>query len=269
MPRTTGARAAARRLPRGYGAQARVYDHEYRDATADVAFIQARLDEARVRGPLLELGCGTGRVAIPLALAGHRVTGIDISEAMLDAGRARRRRLPPEVAARLRFARKDMRDFAFPRRFSAVLAPFSALAMLTEPAERAACLARCRAALEPGGLLLIDLFAPRAAGVPTFRTSFRLPPRGLLVEKESSEVVDVTARLDHVTYHYKIRDPEGRLLDEIRVAFRLARVDRAEIETALYAAGFDAEEVWGDYRQRPYGPQSERLIVQARRLPDA
>jgi len=266
MHRTSRARLAVRRQPRGYGAQARVYDHEYRDATADVAFFLARLAEARLRGPVLELGCGTGRVAIPLAEAGYRVTGIDLSEAMLDAGRARRRRLPAEVAVRLRFARKDMRDFAFPRRFGAVLSPFSALAMLTSPADRAACLARCRAALEPGGLLFVDLFAPRDHETPPYRSTFRLPPRGLLVEKVAREVRDVEARQDHITYHYRVRDDADRVVDEIVVSFRLARLERAEVEGALYAAGFDVEEVWGDYRQRPYGPSSERLIVQARAL---
>lgn len=267
MARRTGTRRAALgRTPRSYGAQARVYDQEYRDATADVAFFVARLAGEGVRGPLLELGCGTGRVAIPLALAGHAVTGIDVSEPMLDAARARRRRLPPEVAARLRFWRKDMRSFSFPRPFAAILAPFSALAMLTEAADRAACLARCRAALEPGGLLFVDLFAARDHAAPTCRTTFRLPPHGHLVEKEATEVVDAAANLDHVTYHYRVRDDAGRLVDEIVVSFRLARLGRAELEAALYAAGFDVEEVWGDYRQRPFGPTSERLIAQARAL---
>lgn len=264
---TRGARrAAVTRIPRGYGAQARVYDCEYRDATADVSFFQARLAAEGLRGPLLELGCGTGRVAVPLALAGHRVTGIDISETMLDVARRRRRLLPAEVAARLRFCRKDMRTFAFPRRFGAILAPFSALAMITDAQGRGDCLGRCRAAMDPGGLLLVDLFAPRERGAAPFRTSFRLPPHGHTVEKESSESIDFAAGLDHVTYRYRVRDAADRLVDDIVVSFRLARLGRAEVEAALYAAGFDVEHVWGDYRERPFGPTSERLILQARAL---
>jgi SAM-dependent methyltransferase len=125
----------------------------------DIAFFRALAEQ--VEGPILELGCGTGRVAIPLAEAGFDVVGLDRSAAMLDVARARRRALDPKVRHRLRLVVGDMADLRVRGRFGLILAAFRVfMALLDGEAQRAA-LAGARRHLRPGGLLAIDLFDPR------------------------------------------------------------------------------------------------------------
>ncbi len=249
-----------------YGFIARVYDAEYAFQD-DVALLRARLAEEHVRGAILELGCGTGRVAIPLAEAGFAVTGVDLSAVMLRRARQRRRDLPPDVASRLRFSLQDMTCFRLPRRFAAAVIAFSTLNLVPEPARRRACLGRVHGHLEPGGLLLLDCPAVHADSQPyRGRVTFPLPGRGLVAEKRISERFDARRRCLRVRYDYQVRRwTDGVTVDRLRVRFALAVLDRLEVEQALEAAGFVVESLVGDYRGRPFGSRSPRMIFTARR----
>jgi SAM-dependent methyltransferase len=122
----------------------------------DVAFY--RRQAKRARGPILELGCGTGRVTFPLADAGLDVTGLDASRAML---RVARRKLRATPRPKVRLVRGDMRRFTLRRRFALVIIPFRAFQALLTVRDQRACLACIRRHLRPGGRLIIDLFDPR------------------------------------------------------------------------------------------------------------
>lgn len=250
---------------------AALYDAEHRGLTADIDLYLDLLHEARVRGPVLELACGSGRVAVPLAMAGHRVTGLDLSAAMLRRARVRRRGLPPEVAARLGFSRQDMRRFRFEHRFAAAIIPFSSLALLPEPADRAACLGCLANHLSPGAPLVIDLPCPvslsPAGGPRVVSSRFRLPRWGHEVEKLVEELVDQRRGTIRVRYRYRLVPPPGGAPVEIaETSFELARIERRQIEAQLYAAGFDVVAALGDYRGTPHGPSSSRLVLHAERL---
>lgn len=123
----------------------------------DVAFYvqQAR----KTGGPVLELGVGTGRVALPLARAGFRVTGVDDSAAML--GALRRKLVLSPYANLLRLVRADMRSFAAPGKYALALIPFRAFHHLWTPEDQARSLTCIRKHLKPHGRLVIDLFDPR------------------------------------------------------------------------------------------------------------
>jgi len=252
----------------GYGGIAKIYDGEYRDFSADVALYLRILGDERIRGPLLELGCGTGRVALPLVRAGYRVTGVDISPTMLARARRHRRALPPDDAMRLRFSLQNMTCFGFPRRFSAAIIAFSTLALVTDPDDRARCLERVRHHLEPGGPLVIDLPHSHAtSGEACFASRFRVPPWGHVVDKVVSEhdAADGGHRL--ISYHYTVsRWLDDAVVDRFELSFGLARLEQREVEVSLYAAGFDVEQVLGDYRGNPLGARSPRMIFLARRL---
>jgi SAM-dependent methyltransferase len=253
----------------GYGAAARYYDGEHDGVRQDVDFFLERLRAERVRGPLLEPGCGTGRVAAPLAAAGYGVCGFDNCEAMLRRARRRRRSLPPEARLRLRFSRQDMAAFRYRRRFDAVVLAFSTLNLLPDAADRRRCLQRIAEHLEPGGLLLADLPNPEAsaaAGPRRHGTSFRLAGSGHLVTKTVEERDEPGAGAVAVRYTYTARRwLDDAVVDELEVDFSLARIDRREIETMLEEVGLEPESVWGDYLGRPFGARSPRLILEARR----
>src|SRR5262250_312273 len=79
---------------------------------------------ASARGPMLELGCGTGRLLVPIARAGHRIVGIDLSDSMLARCREKLAAELPEVRERAEILKADMTNFAFPPRFDLAIAPF-------------------------------------------------------------------------------------------------------------------------------------------------
>lgn len=254
---------------RPYGGQAHVYDLEYRQYDGDVPFYIERLRAAHVTAPVLDLGCGTGRVALPLVQAGYTVWGLDLSVPMLRRARVRRRALPQEQRARLRIFQKDIDDFHFAEAAGAALVPFSTFALLVTEEARRRCLACCRAQLLPGAPLLIDVFAltPRASDVHGPRTlqttEFRLP-RGHRVVKRVDEETDRATGLDHVRYHYTTYDVhDEHVLEQYTVAFPIARLEEGPLLTLVDAAGFDVREVYGNYEGAPFGPRSPRLIVEA------
>jgi SAM-dependent methyltransferase len=111
-------------------------------------------------GPVLELGAGTGRLAIPLAEAGYEIVGIDRSAPMLRVAEAKRRAMSPAVRRRLRFVEGDMTGFRLGRRFGLAFAAFRVFMSLLDPAAQRACLAAVRRHLRPLGLLAIDVFDP-------------------------------------------------------------------------------------------------------------
>jgi SAM-dependent methyltransferase len=115
----------------------------------------------RTGGPILELGCGTGRLAIPLAEAGFDVVGLDRSGAMLEVARAKVGRLEPAVRRRIRFINGDMSDLHLHRRFGLVFAAFRVFMALLDSDAQRATLAGVRRHLRPGGVVAIDLFDPR------------------------------------------------------------------------------------------------------------
>jgi SAM-dependent methyltransferase len=257
---------------RPYGGQSAVYDREYRCYVLDVRLYLDRLRHHRIRGPLLELGVGTGRVAIPLASAGHSVTGIDLSDRMLHQARRRSRALSPDVAARLRFRKADMATFRLPGPFAAILAPFSALNLLVDPAARAACLARCRDHLAPGGLLLLDApLMPESrhdGTLPEGRhtTTIALSRYGRVMEKETIDRPDPARGISDITYRYReIRQHDGRVMRTYDVAFPMARIAPDALQDEVESAGFDVTDRFGDYLGTPFGPGAVRCVVEATR----
>lgn len=130
------------------------YDRWCRSVTEDIGFyVDLALESG---GPVLELGVGSGRIAVPTALAGVPVVGVDLSPEMLDLAWARA--LPHRVS--LRLVRADMRRLPELGRFALVTVPFRALLHLRDDDERLALLTAVRGLLLPGGRLAFDVFHP-------------------------------------------------------------------------------------------------------------
>jgi SAM-dependent methyltransferase len=135
---------------------ARLYDPWSRSVVEDVSFY---LEEAaRSGGPVLELGVGTGRVAVPVAATGVRVVGVDLSAAMLEVARERAELAGVEVDLR----QGDMRDPPVEGTFPLVLIPFRSLLHMETDADRRATLRAVAKHLAPGGRMVFDVFTPGA-----------------------------------------------------------------------------------------------------------
>ena len=154
------------------GVLARNYDALYgvmRDPSGDAAFYRALAEETG--GPVLELGCGTGRVLLPIAALGIPCVGVDASPAMLAALRAKNP--PPNLE--LVEGRMETFDLGA-RRFGLVTSPFRAFLHLLDVPSQLAALANIRKHLAPGGAFAFDIFDPEA-GVDQRARRERAPRR--------------------------------------------------------------------------------------------
>ncbi len=250
--------------PTTAAALARLYDLDLVDDPGDLDLYLALA--ARVDGPILELAVGTGRLAIPLAEAGHRVTGVDIDPAMLDRARARIRE--SAVEDRLTLVEGDMVGLRLPEAGSFGLA-FIALNSLLVLPNRVAQTAALRAMAEhlaPGGLAVVDVWLPDADDLARFDGRVILewpridPETGAVVTKAASALHDAATASVTMTTLFD----EGRQGDTPR---RWVRRDRLRLVTAdelrgyAEAAGLTVEMVAGGYEMGSLGPGSDRAVL--------
>ena len=141
-----------------YDQWAGIYDSVYSHVRDDIPFY---VEEARrAGGPVLELGCGTGRVAIPVAQAGIDIIGVDSSPRMLDVARGKASRLS-ESSGRVTLVEADMRDVDLPAGgFNLVTIPFRSFLSLLSVPDQIQTLDNVRGLLGPGGRLVFNIFVP-------------------------------------------------------------------------------------------------------------
>jgi ubiquinone/menaquinone biosynthesis C-methylase UbiE len=241
------------------------YDAEYavlRDRSGDQAFYA---DLARASGgPVLELGCGTGRVILPIAREGLACVGLDRSENMLDVLRAKG---PPD---HLRLVRGSMSAFDLGEaRFPLIFAAFRVLQHLYTVDEQLAALACVRRHLAPGGRFAFDVFAPHPA-----RTALAEEPEHEDVRAPSGDgEIRRFARVlrDHATQVLTVsfrheRWEGGAKTSESTSEIRIRWFYRYEVEHLLARAGFVVEALYGGFDRRPFDPTGE-IVVVARAAP--
>lgn len=226
-----------------YGAIAsEIYDID----KPDFALPDTRFHLARFEGfgrPILEPACGSGRTLIPFLKAGHEMAGFDPSPDMLD--RCRRRCAEEGFAPELTQARYE--DFAFSRSFGAVLVPVGSFTLIDDFAVAMDVLRRFHAALEPGGVLVMDLQGLNfLASNSIDRRRWTAPSGDLLTCEGTRSVTDWFRQRAESVYRYE-RWRDGRLVEtEIDImAQRFWGLD--EFRMALEAAGFGSVSVFGNY----------------------
>ena len=248
----------------GWDAYAPFYDWENARTVArrDIGFWQ-RLAVAQ-DGFVLELGCGTGRVAVPLVRAGASLVGIDRSAEMLARARQRLRRA--RLLDRAMLVRGDIRDLPFRRRpgFSLVMAPYGILQSLTREADLKATLAAVARVLPRGGLFGVDL----VPDLPRWTEYERRPSlsgtrgRGHVRLVESVRQ-DRARRLTIFDQEYTERRGKERRVHRFSLTFRTLTVP--QIRRRLEAAGFRVEAVLGDYDGGPWDPRADVWVILARK----
>jgi ubiquinone/menaquinone biosynthesis C-methylase UbiE len=249
----------------GWDEYAPFYDWENARTVArrDVGFWK-RLALAQ-DGPVLELGCGTGRVALPVAKAGAWLVGIDRSEPML--ARARRRLSRARVQDRTLLVRGDIRALPFRSRrgFALVMAPYGILQSLTSERDLRATLSSVAHVLRRGSLFAIDLVPdlPRWAEYRR-RVSLR-GRRGRRANLTLVESVrqDPRRRFTHFDQEYIVREGRERRVHRFSMSFRTLSVP--QMCRRLELAGFRIDAVLGDYRGGPWDERADVWIILARK----
>ncbi|MBN1287324.1 MAG: methyltransferase domain-containing protein [Anaerolineae bacterium] len=247
-----------------YDVIADYYDLLFGDRTVDIPFwVKLAKDTG---SPVLELACGTGRIALPIARAGPAITGIDIAAQMLDIARAKLEREPPNVRARVTLIGADANAFHLPgRRFKAIFSPWG-FPPVTE-AEQASCLASVRECLLPGGYFAVDVYNAKE---PTEDWQYydvepakAFPDQGFTLVRRAHTTGSARTKTQHIVFFLDKIEEDGtteRLITE-----RDQRVyTRGDLEALLAGHGFRIEQVYGDYDFSPHTSDSARVIVVAR-----
>ena len=231
---------------------------------ADVAFY---VEEAKsASGPVLEIGCGTGRILLPIARAGCAITGIDGSRQMLERLRAKLATERRDVPARIHLAQHDMRDFQLGTPFSLIVAPFRVVPHLITIDDQLRFLAAVSHHLAPGGTLVFDVFNPRFDMLVAHDGTERQDtPETTLPDGRSFTRAYRIARvrwLDQVSESELIYYVDGKRYVQ---AFEMRWYLAAELENLLARAGFRVRHMYGDFSRGPLRDGCPELLVVAER----
>lgn len=244
---------------------ARFYDNDYRDYIDDIDAIKHLAKQCG--NPVLELGCGTGRVLLPVAAANRTVTGVDISPTLLELTRTKLQGKP--YAARVTLVEADLRTFDLPEKnFAFAFCTSNTLMHLNTSADQLAVLRNAHLHMRKGGVLLLDLFHPDMArlleisGMQELADQWEDKNTGAQVIKWSVRTVDIAEQLQDTLFIYEEILPDGQVR-RTPCPFTLRFLWRNEAELMLQLAGFTVETVWGDFEGNPYGNFSEHLILLA------
>ena len=217
-----------------YDAIARLYDPWSRSVTEDVGFyVDLAVEDG---GPVVELGVGTGRIAIPTAIEGVRVIGVDSSPGMLEVCREVAR--SAGVGDLLDLRAGDLRDPPVEERAGLVTCPFRAFLHLHDDAERLQALRAARDLLDPGGRLAFDVFEPGREDIEDTHGRWLEREPGIF---ERAEWDEAERRLT-----LSVRGESGATTME------LSWLSTVEWRRLLDDAGFEVEACYGWFDRRPY-----------------
>lgn len=267
MNRTTSLSPAALEAgTEGHYVDGAHYDHVYRTRRADQRFY---VEIARERGAasVLELGVGTGRVAIALAKDGREVVGVDRMPPMLERLRSRLSRESRAVRSRIVLKAGDLRTVRLRRRFPLVIAPFNVFMHLYSRRDVERALATCLAHLAPRGRLVFDVLLPDLRALIRDPERFyksrpvKDPTTGVRRAYSEAFEYDAIAQTQMVTAAFRdVDDPR----DVYVVPLAHRQFFPAELEALLHYNGFAIESRWGDFVRGPLEPWSESQVIVAK-----
>ena len=250
---------------------AALYDHYSPGVDGDVPFY---VEEARrAGGPVLELGCGTGRILIPIAGAGIDVVGLDLSPSMLSVLRRKLADVPAEVARRVKIVEGDMRTFSLGRRFPLAIVPYRAFLHLLTTEDQLRALAVIREHLVEDGRLVLNVFDPSlpliveritSGGAPRRMGAFTNPHSGRLTVSWESFQYDVARQVLDGHFIFDEYDAHGTVVEKRYVPLTLRWIYRYEMQHLLERSGFTVEALYGDCRRGPFQAGGEQVWIARR-----
>ena len=250
-----------------YMSIAELYDYvvPYRERPDVGFFVEAARESG---GPVLEVGCGTGRVLIPTARAGIEITGLDLSPHMLAVCRERLKAEPEEVRARVQLVEGDMRQFELGQTFRLVTLPFRPFQHLTTVEDQLACLGCLYRHLAEDGTLILDIFNPMLEALVrqnfgkeiSEEPEFSMPDGRKVIRRHKIVSRDEPNQVNYVELIYYVTHPDGRK-ERLVQAFPMRYLFRFEAEHLLARAGFKVKYLYADYDKSPFGSKHPGELI--------
>lgn len=219
--------------------------------------------------PVLELGCGTGRITMAIAEAGYRIQGLDLSERMLERAVAKRAALRREARERVHLVQGDMTQFDLGETFRSVVIPFRPFQHLLETEEQIACLNCVKKHLAPNGRLILDFFQtdPDRMHDPKFHkesllTEYDLPDGRHVALRERVAAFHRGMQRNDVEMIFQVTHADGKQ-ERLVMAWTLRYFFRYEVEHLLARCGFHLEALYGNFDSSPLADNSPEMIFVA------
>ena len=232
------------------------YAHDY-----DVPFWLSLA--GREAEPIIEWGAGTGRIATPLATAGHVVTAVELSREMTKRGRLKSKSVEWLVG--------DMRSANPGRRYGLAICAFNSFLCLRSTDDALAFLRNAHEHLVPGGLLGIEVsaFSPEELvdppGCPAPRHDFTRELANGRLDRFSVSHYDAATQLMHMRLFYERYDASGTLESRRVHDLTIRVVGLGELDLMLRLAGLEVEALYGGFEGEPFTSTSDHLIMLARK----
>lgn len=253
----------------GSAALARCYDLDMLDEQADVDLYLALA--SRTGSPVLELAAGSGRLAVPLAAAGHRVVGVDIDVHMLQRARDRwARERGRRAVRRLELIEADLLGLDIGRRFRLVMLALNGLLLLPGLEAQSRALEVMAAHLERGGLAVVDIALSDALDLAAYDGRLTLEwqrtdeEAGQLVTKFTSARYEAHSASVELTQIFDAADVGGGPLTRLARTDRLSLLSADQLVSMARAAGLEPVDLGEDHLLTPLGSGSTRVVLVAR-----
>ena len=254
--------------PNPYDEWADLYDRVYAYLDHDIDFYLAQAQ--RFGGPVLEMGCGTGRIALELAIAGYDVVGIDASSRMIE--RATAKAQDQGLDRKTTFLVGDMVNARGGQEFGLVCFPFRSFQSLLTVEEQRLALNNVYSQLKPGGALVLDLFLPdfeqladpHDAVVPFHVRDVPQDDGGQIVIY-GQNVWEPVSQVNSTRLIIEELDPAGLMLARHYRDFDLRYTFRYEMEHLLELSGFELDATYGDFDGGEVTDATEDLVFVARK----
>ena len=235
----------------------RHYDQRCKNYTQDISFW---INQAKKYGdPVLELACGTGRVAIPLAKEGFLVTGIDISDSMLTEAGSK----SSQEGIIVEWVKADIRDFKLGKKFPSIIFPANTICHLLDLEDLELCLSCVKRHLRPNGRFIIDVFNPRLDILlrnPEERNphSEYLDPNGTgTIVVTQSNVYDTASQINRIRLFYKLPGRTEEIIEELNMRIYFPQ----ELDALLKYNGFGIEAKFGNYDETPFTSAAPKQLI--------
>ncbi len=246
-----------------YDNWAEVYDSIYSYVREDVPFYVS--EATKSGGPVLEMGCGTGRVTVPIAQSRVDVVGLDNSMSMLDVARRKAQQIKSRQGE-IEFVQGDMRDFSLGKKFPLIVIPFRGFLALMTVEDQIRCLSTIKKHLEPDGRLIFNVFVPNLEMlVEDEDTAFHLrdvtdPTTGRQLVLWQQTRVDNFNQVLSVRIIVDELDLNGMVPSRFYRDYQIRYAHRLELLHLLERCGYDVVDLYGDFDYSPFDEDSEEMV---------
>jgi ubiquinone/menaquinone biosynthesis C-methylase UbiE len=252
-----------------YRVASKFYDADYATIREpeDVAFYLQLAQQNG--GPVLEMGCGTGRVLLPIARSGIEIHGLDASEDMLAVLRDKLDHEEQDVQRRVSLTEGDIRTADLDQEFPLIIAPFRVIQHMLTREDQKAWLGNVARHLGNEGSLCFDVFQPNYAYIvesrePKVEFDYVDAKTGVRLQRIVRRVHHPEWQLMDFEFEWKTEDSKGNPISDSRASATVRWFTRSELENLLDLAGFEITDYWGSFKGEPFGEGSPEQIIRAK-----